>query len=38
MHVFGFLGTIMFFIGFIAAAIIGIDKLVAVSNVSRCAS
>ena len=32
MHVFGFLGTIMFFIGFIAAAIIGIDKLVAVSN------
>lgn len=32
MHVFGFLGTIMFFVGFIAAAIIGIDKLVAVSN------
>lgn len=32
MHVFGFLGTIMFFIGFIAAAIIGIDKLVAIGN------
>lgn len=32
MHVFGFLGTIMFIIGFIAAAIIGIDKLIAVSN------
>lgn len=32
MHVFGFLGTIVFFIGFIAAAIIGIDKLVAVAN------
>ena len=27
MHVFGFLGTIMFFIGFISAAVIGIDKL-----------
>ncbi len=26
MHVFGFLGTIMFIIGFIAALIIGIDK------------
>lgn len=32
MHVFGFLGTIMFIIGFIAAAIIGIDKLLAVAN------
>lgn len=32
MHVFGFLGSIMFLIGFIAAAIIGIDKLVAVAN------
>lgn len=32
MHVFGFLGTIMFIIGFISAAIIGIDKLVALSN------
>lgn len=32
MHVFWFLGTIVFFIGFIAAAIIGIDKLVAVAN------
>jgi len=27
MHVFGFLGTLMFFIGFIAACIIGADKL-----------
>ncbi|MCD8290731.1 MAG: glycosyltransferase family 2 protein [Prevotella sp.] len=27
MHVFGFLGTIMFIIGFIAAIIIGVDKL-----------
>ncbi|MCD8297680.1 MAG: glycosyltransferase family 2 protein [Prevotella sp.] len=27
MHVFGFLGTIMFFIGFIAAIIIGVDKM-----------
>lgn len=32
MHVFGFLGTIMFFIGFIAAAILGLDKLYALSN------
>ena len=32
MHIFGFLGSIMFFIGFIAAAIIGIDKLWALSN------
>ncbi len=30
MHVFGFLGTIMFIIGFIAALIIGIDKMWAV--------
>lgn len=29
MHVFGFLGTIMFFIGFIAAAVLGVDKLIA---------
>jgi hypothetical protein len=27
MHVFGFLGTMMFFIGFIAAFCIGVDKL-----------
>ncbi|MCD8203362.1 MAG: glycosyltransferase family 2 protein [Prevotella sp.] len=27
MHVFGFLGTIMFIIGFIAAIIIGVDKM-----------
>lgn len=27
MHVFGFLGSLMFFIGFVSALIIGIDKL-----------
>ena len=27
MHVFGFLGTLMFFVGFVAASIIGVDKL-----------
>lgn len=32
MHVFGFLGSVMFFIGFIAVAILGIDKLWALSN------
>ena len=32
MHVFGFLGTIMFFIGFIAAFIIGAQKLWALSQ------
>ena len=32
MHVFGFLGTIVFFIGFIAAAIIGAGKLIALSR------
>ena len=32
MHVFGFLGTIMFFIGFVAAAVIGIDKLCSLAN------
>ena len=32
MHVFGFLGTIMFFIGFIAAFIIGAQKLRALSQ------
>lgn len=32
MHVFGFLGTIMFIIGFISAAIIGIDKLCSLAN------
>lgn len=31
MHVFGFLGTIMFLIGFIAALIIGVDKLCALA-------
>lgn len=32
MHVFGFLGTIMFFIGFIAAVVLGADKLYALAN------
>lgn len=32
MHVFGFLGTIMFLIGFIAAFIIGADKLWCLAN------
>lgn len=32
MHVFGFLGTLMFIIGFLAAAGIGIDKLYALSQ------
>ena len=32
MHVFGFLGTIMFFIGLVAAIIIGADKLIALSH------
>ena len=31
MHVFGFLGTIMFIIGFIAAIVIGADKLYALA-------
>lgn len=32
MHVFGFLGTIMFFIGFLAAFLIGTDKLWCLAN------
>lgn len=32
MHLFGALGTLLFFIGFIAAGWLGIDKLIAVSN------
>ncbi len=32
MHVFGFLGTIVFFIGFVSAFIIGVDKLWALSQ------
>ena len=32
MHVFGFLGTIMFFIGFVAAFILGGDKLYALTQ------
>ncbi len=32
MHVFGFLGSIMFFIGFIAAFIIGADKLISLAQ------
>ncbi len=37
MHVFGFLGSIMFMIGFVSAAILGIDKLCALANgVQQC--
>lgn len=32
MHVFGFLGSIMFFIGFVAAFLIGADKLVSLAQ------
>ena len=32
MHVFGFLGSIMFILGFVAVVIIGIDKLIALSH------
>lgn len=32
MHMFGFLGSIMFMIGFVSAAILGIDKLCALAN------
>lgn len=32
MHVFGFLGTLVFFIGFVSAAWIGIDKLICLST------
>lgn len=32
MHVFGFLGSLMFFIGFISACIIGADKLYSLSQ------
>jgi hypothetical protein len=32
MHVFGFLGTLMFFIGFVAAFYIGADKLWCLAN------
>ena len=32
MHVFGFLGSIMFFIGFMAAVVIGADKLWCLAN------
>ena len=32
MHVFGFLGTIMFFIGFLAIVVIGVNKLIDLSN------
>ena len=32
MHVFGFLGTVMFFIGFVAAFVIGADKLWCLAN------
>ena len=32
MHVFGFLGSIMFFSGLIAVIILGVDKLIALAN------
>lgn len=32
MHVFGFLGSIMFFIGFIAVIVIGINKMIDLAN------
>lgn len=32
MHVFGFLGSIMFFIGFLAIVVIGVNKLIDLSN------
>ena len=32
MHVFGFLGTLVFLVGFVAAAILGIGKLYALAN------
>lgn len=32
MHVFGFLGSIMFFIGLVSAIIIGVDKLYSLAN------
>lgn len=32
MHVFGFLGSIVFFIGFIAVLVIGINKIIDLSN------
>ena len=32
MHVFGFLGSVMFFIGFVAAFFIGADKLWCLAN------
>lgn len=32
MHVFGFLGSVMFFISFIALAVLGVSKLVALAN------
>ena len=32
MHVFGFLGTLVFFIGFLSAVIIGADKLIALAH------
>jgi glycosyltransferase involved in cell wall biosynthesis len=32
MHVFGFLGTLMFFVGFVAAFVIGADKMWCLAN------
>lgn len=38
MHVFGFLGSVMFFIGFVAVICIGADKAYALLNISRSGS
>lgn len=32
MHVFGFLGSVIFFIGFLALVVLGIDKVIQLSN------
>ena len=32
MHVFGFLGTLVFFIGFVSAFVLGVDKLWCLSH------
>ena len=32
MHVFGFMGTLVFFVGFVAAFVIGADKLWCLAN------
>ncbi|MCU0408578.1 MAG: glycosyltransferase, partial [Bacteroidales bacterium] len=35
MHLFGFLGSLMFFIGFVMAGYLGISKLVAIAHNNR---